>query len=44
MNKTKDFKSKKDKSVETKLWDTADKLRGSVEASEYKHIVLSLIF
>ena len=44
MNKKKDFKSKKDKSVETKLWDTADKLRGSVEASEYKHIVLSLIF
>lgn len=38
------IKTKKDKSVETKLWDTADKLRGSVEASEYKHIVLSLIF
>ena len=37
-------KTKKEKSVETKLWDTADKLRGSVEASEYKHIVLSLIF
>ncbi len=26
------------------LWDTANKLRGSVESSEYKHVVLSLIF
>ncbi len=26
------------------LWDAANKLRGSVESSEYKHIVLSLIF
>jgi len=24
--------------------DTTDKLRGSVESSEYKHVVLSLIF
>ena len=29
---------------ETSLWDTANKLRGSVESAEYKHIVLSLIF
>jgi type I restriction enzyme M protein len=29
---------------EKKLWDTANKLRGSVESSEYKHVVLSLIF
>jgi len=29
---------------EETLWDTANKLRGSVESSEYKHIVLSLIF
>ncbi|WP_201618175.1 type I restriction-modification system subunit M [Psychrobacter urativorans] len=29
---------------EEALWDTANKLRGSVESSEYKHIVLSLIF
>jgi len=34
----------KDKSFEEKLWDAANKLRGSVESSEYKHIVLSLIF
>ena len=32
------------KSFEATLWDTADKLRGSVESSEYKHVVLSLIF
>tara|TARA_B110000483_G_C18166460_1_gene531494 strand:- start:288 stop:1865 length:1578 start_codon:yes stop_codon:yes gene_type:complete len=44
-NKTKKItNNKKDKNVESKLWDTADKLRGSVEPSEYKHIVLSLIF
>ena len=30
--------------LEEKLWDTANKLRGSVESSEYKHVVLSLIF
>lgn len=35
---------KKRKSFEQTLWDTADKLRGSVESSEYKHVVLSLIF
>jgi type I restriction enzyme M protein len=29
---------------EKNLWDTANKLRGSVESSEYKHVVLSLIF
>ncbi len=35
---------KKVTSLEETLWDTANKLRGSVESSEYKHIVLSLIF
>ncbi len=35
--------SKTSKSFEQTLWDTADKLRGSVESSEYKHDVLSLI-
>ena len=34
----------KTKSFEQTLWATADKLRGSVESSEYKHVVLSLIF
>ena len=32
------------KSFEESLWDTATKLRGSVESAEYKHVVLSLIF
>ncbi len=35
---------KNQKSFEQNLWDTADKLRGTVESSEYKHVVLSLIF
>ena len=34
----------KDGCFEEALWDAANKLRGSVESSEYKHIVLSLIF
>ena len=35
---------KEAKSIEQSLWDTANKLRGSVESSEYKHVVLGLIF
>ncbi len=34
----------KSKSIEETLWQSCDKLRGSVEPSEYKHVVLSLIF
>ena len=30
--------------MEEALWKSADKLRGSVEPSEYKHVVLSLFF
>ena len=37
-------KQLKEKSIEETLWDSANKLRGSVEPSEYKHVVLSLIF
>lgn len=37
-------KAKKEKSMEEALWDSANKLRGSVESSEYKHVVLGLIF
>ncbi|MEW8342381.1 MAG: type I restriction-modification system subunit M N-terminal domain-containing protein, partial [Candidatus Thiodiazotropha taylori] len=38
-------KTKKNlKSFEQNLWDTADKLRGTVASSDYMHIVLSLIF
>lgn len=29
---------------EDKLWQAADKLRGSMDAAEYKHVVLGLIF
>lgn len=32
------------KPIEVTLWDAANKLRGSVEPAEYKHVVLSLIF
>ena len=35
---------KAQKGFEETLWDSANKLRGSVESSEYKHVVLSLIF
>lgn len=35
---------KNQKSMEETLWDSANKLRGGVEPSEYKHVVLSLIF
>lgn len=34
----------KEKSIEETLWESANKLRGSVEPSEYKHVVLSFIF
>ena len=36
--------AKKQKSIEETLWDSANKLRGTVESSEYKHVVLGLIF
>lgn len=29
---------------EKQLWAAADKLRGNLDASEYKHVVLSLLF
>ena len=29
---------------EDKLWQAADKLRGNMDSSEYKHVVLGLIF
>jgi type I restriction enzyme M protein len=29
---------------EATLWATADKLRGNLDAAEYKHVVLGLIF
>jgi len=35
---------KKEKSLESSLWESANKLRGNVEPSEYKHVVLGLFF
>ena len=29
---------------ENKLWEAADKLRGNLESSEYKHVLLGLVF
>ena len=40
----KNITNNRDKSMEESLWQACDKLRGSVESSEYKHIVLGLIF
>lgn len=37
-------KETNNKSIEETLWQTCDKLRGSIEPSEYKHVVLGLIF
>jgi len=37
-------KQVKEKSIEESLWQSCDKLRGSIESSEYKHVVLGLIF
>jgi type I restriction enzyme M protein len=37
-------KAGKDLEFEKELWKAADKLRGSIDAAEYKHIVLGLLF
>ena len=37
-------KAKKQVRFEDALWGACDKLRGTVEPAEYKHVVLSLIF
>lgn len=44
LKKNKMAKQVKEKSIEESLWDSANKLRGTVESSEYKHVVLGLIF
>ena len=33
-------KEVKEKAIEVALWESANKLRGSVEPAEYKHVVL----
>jgi type I restriction enzyme M protein len=37
-------KGVKDEPIENKLWQSADKLRKNMDAAEYKHVVLGLIF
>ena len=32
------------KDIEKKLFEVADKLRNNIDAAEYKHVVLGLIF
>lgn len=34
----------KELNIENKLWETANALRGSMDASEYRNVVLGLIF
>ncbi|MBF0235555.1 MAG: SAM-dependent DNA methyltransferase, partial [Desulfamplus sp.] len=34
----------KEEPLETQLWKAADKLRKNIDAAEYKHVVLGLIF
>ena len=42
--KTKKTEEITSQSLESKLWATADKLRGHLDAADYKHVVLGLIF
>ena len=37
-------KQNNNKSLEARLWDAADAMRGNQEPSEYKHVVLGLVF
>ncbi|MDP3296650.1 MAG: type I restriction-modification system subunit M N-terminal domain-containing protein, partial [Thermodesulfovibrionia bacterium] len=40
----KENKNQTEEPLEKKLWKAADKLRKNMDAAEYKHIVLGLIF
>src|ERR1700733_14152628 len=44
MESPKEFDNTKDINFEDKLWKAADKLRSNMDAAEYKHVVLGLIF
>jgi len=37
-------KAVQEESLEKQLWKSADKLRKNIDAAEYKHVVLGLIF
>ncbi len=44
MAKIKSTKTLKEEPLEKQLWKAADKLRKNIDAAEYKHVVLGLIF
>jgi type I restriction enzyme M protein len=44
MAKAKLTKTTNEEPIEKQLWKTADKLRKNIDAAEYKHVVLGLIF
>lgn len=44
MAKTKKAENTADIGFEEQIWKAADKLRGNIDASEYKNVVLGLIF
>ncbi len=44
MARTKSPKEIKEEPIEKQLWKAADKLRKNIDAAEYKHIVLGLMF
>lgn len=44
MAKTKNQEPRQEEPIERQLWKAADKLRKNIDAAEYKHIVLGLIF
>ncbi len=35
---------KQEESIEKQLWKAADKLRKNIDAAEYKHVVMGLVF
>ena len=41
---TKQTKTEQEEPLEKKLWKAADKLRKNMDAAEYKHVALGLIF
>ncbi|HPC38124.1 MAG TPA: class I SAM-dependent DNA methyltransferase [Exilispira sp.] len=43
-NNKKDVLEKQNKPLEQALWESANKLRKNIDAAEYKHVVLGLIF
>ena len=44
VNTLKTSKQQEAKPIEKQLWEAADKLRKNIDAAEYKHVVLGLVF